>query len=148
MTHRLTTISAAALAVLLTGCAEEAPPPPPPPPPPPAFADFAGDWQTTSTLVGVDDPVTSGVGSNDAGTAWVMRLEGREPVNLAPALHGDSLILTSDKYASILRDNVMVQLRLAMVRTDEGIAGKLVAVYDTPDGQEVVTGTTSGVRVP
>lgn len=138
----------AVLVLLLAGCAAEEPPPPPPPPPPPTFAGFAGDWIVTAVLAGRAEPVHGVIGSNSAGTAWNLSLEGRDPINLEPALHGDSLILTSGKYPSILRDNAMVQDRMAFVRSDAGLTGKAVFLYDTPDGQEIVTGTVEAVAGP
>ena len=129
----------------LAACGETAEPPPPPPPPP-TYADFAGSWDAMTTLDGTPDPVPSRLASTPQGGGWTMTLEGREPVPMRVSMIGDSLVLISDPYESILRDNVQVQVRTAAVLTDDGMGGKLIATYNSPDGQEVVMGTIRATR--
>jgi hypothetical protein len=130
----------------LAACSKPAEPPPPPPPPPPTYADFAGTWDALSTLEGTPDPVPSRLASTPQGGGWTMTLEGRDPVPMRVSLAGDSLVLISDPYESILRDNVQVQVRTASVLTAGGMEGKLIATYDSPDGQQVVMGTIRATR--
>ncbi|MEO8480261.1 MAG: hypothetical protein ABI542_11590 [Gemmatimonadota bacterium] len=132
--------------VVLAACEAKAPPPPPPPPPPPTIADFAGEWHGTNVLQGVADPVPSTMQGSAAGTDWYLSLAGRDSIPLTMTMHGDSLIALSDRYESILRKGVIVQVRTASVLTEGGMAGKLVATYDSPAGQELVTGTINAVR--
>lgn len=140
---------AIAALVLVAGCAarEEAPPPPPPPP---SYHDFAGHWMMTSSLVGISDSISSELISNAAGTEWNLKLPGRDLVPIRSiGMRADSLILVSDKYRSILRDGATVQIRVAAVLADGGLDGRLVATYDFPSApQELVTGTTKGVKAP
>lgn len=134
--------------VLLTACEAKAPPPEPPaPPPPPTMADFAGEWHGTNVLEGVADPVPSVLHGSASGTDWYMTLAGRDSIPVTITLRGDSIIALSEKYPSILRKGTIVQVRTAAVLTDGGtLAGKLVVTYDSPDGQDVVTGTVTATR--
>ncbi len=140
-------LAVAAVAVLGACKAEEAAPPPPPPPPP-SYADFAGHWQMTSALEGVSDSIGSELISNAAGTDWNMRLPGRDLIPMRVGMRGDSLVLISAKYRSILRERAQVQIRAAAVRNGNGLEGKLVATYDWPDSQQVVVGSTRGTKLP
>jgi hypothetical protein len=112
----------------------------------PVVADFAGSWESTAVLEGVADPVPVTIMSTMDATEWTMQLAGRDPVALTATMVGDSLILDSEAYESVLREGVMVTVRTAMVMADGGITGKMVATYQTPDGDEIVAGTVEGSR--
>jgi len=114
----------------------------------PTLADFAGTWQNSSTLTGVEDPVPSTLSGSDDGSSWTMTLEGRDPIALQVSIHGDSLIGQSEEYESVLREGVMVSVRTASVLQDGMLMGNLVASYRTAEGVEQVTGTMHGMRVP
>lgn len=107
----------------------------------PMIADFAGTWQTMSTLEGTPDPVPSTLTGSADGSEWTMTLEGRDPVPLTASIVGDSLVLVSDPYESVLRDGVTVSVRTAGVMQDGRMIGTLVATYQTPEGEQVVRGT-------
>ncbi len=144
-------VPAALFAVLLAACApaeEPAVEAPPPPPPSPTLADFAGTWQNSATLTGVADPVASTMSGTAAGTDWTMTLEGRPAIPMTVSVVGDSLIAVSAEYESILRPGVMVTTRTAAVLRDGMMTGNLTATYRTAAGEEVVTGTITGTRVP
>jgi len=136
--------------VLALACGTKAPdaPPEPPPPPAPTYADFGGTWDAVNTLEGTADPVVSRLSSTAAGGGWTMKLERRDPVPMRASLSGDSLVLLSEPYSSVLRQNVVVQLRAAAVLKDGMMEGRLVATYSAPSGQELVTGTLHATRVP
>lgn len=138
-------LSGLVLLLPLVACAKPEEPPPPPPPPP-TYADFAGTWDAVSTLDGVADPVPSRLASTPQGGGWTMTLEGRDPVPMRVSLAGDSLVLISEPYQSVLRDKVQVQVRTAAVLTDSGMQGKLIATYNSADGQDVVMGTIRAAR--
>lgn len=97
-------------------------------------------------MAGVADPVHSRLASTPAGGGWTITFEGRPPVPMRVSMAGDSLVLISEPYESVLRPKVTVQLRAAGVLVDGSIAGKIIATYDTPDGQEVLMGTISATR--
>jgi len=130
----------------LGACGEPAEPPPPPPPPPPTYADFAGTWDAVTTLDGTPTPVPSRLASTPQGGGWTMTLEGRDPVPMRVSLVGDSLVLISDPYESILREKEEVQVRTAAVLSAGGMEGKLIATYNSPAGQQVVMGTIRATR--
>lgn len=112
----------------------------------PTLADFAGTWQNTATLDGVENPVPSTMMGSPDGSAWTMTLEGRPNIPVHVELKGDSLIAQTDEYESVLRAGVMVSVRTATVLEDGMLVGNLVATYNTPDGEETVTGTMRGMR--
>lgn len=142
-------LAALSALILLAGCGSDAPPAePPPPPPPPSFTDFAGDWTATISLEGVADSIPVALQSRPDGGGWVMSLEGRDSIPMRASMSGDSLVLLSEQYQSILRKDVVVQARTASVMADGGIVGKVVAIYNYPDSQQVVVGTLHGHRAP
>ena len=114
----------------------------------PTLADFAGTWQSMATLEGVEDPVPTTMGGSADGSDWTMTLEGRPDIAVHVAVVGDSLIAETAEYESVLREGVMVTVRTASVLTDGMLVGNLVATYKIPEGDEVVTGTLEGTRVP
>jgi hypothetical protein len=102
-----------------------------------------------SSLEGVADSIPSEITGTDVGTDWTLHLKGRAPVPLRLSFHGDSLIMLSDPYESILRAKTTVQVRMAAVRTDDGgLTARLVATYDAASGQQLVVGTARATRAP
>ena len=109
-----------------------------------SLADFAGTWTFMTTMEGTEDPVPSTIIGSEDGSEWSMTLEGRDPVPMTASMSGDSIVLVSDAFESILREGVIVTVRSAVVPTDGGLAGNMTATYQTPEGEEVVTGSTTG----
>ncbi|HKK92436.1 MAG TPA: hypothetical protein VJ925_03340 [Longimicrobiales bacterium] len=109
-------------------------------------ADFAGTWETMAMLEGTPDPVPTTLTGSADGSDWTMMLEGRDPVDVTASISGDSLILVSESYESVLREGVTVAVRTAGVMQDGAMVGKMVATYQTPEGEEVVSGTIEGTR--
>lgn len=113
----------------------------------PAMADFAGTWEGTNRLEGTADPVYSTLHVSDDGSEWVMMLEGRDSIPATARMEGDSLILVTEAYESVLREGVMVTVRVAgVMEGDDRMAGTMLATYSTPDGETEVTGTTEMMR--
>lgn len=137
------------VAALLIACApaEEAPEVVEAPPAGPTLADFAGTWQNSAMLEGQTAPVISTTSGTAAGTDWTMTFEGRPAVTLQPSVVGDSLILVSSEYESVLRPGVMVTTRTAAVLQNGALVGNLTATYRTPQGEQVVRGTITGTRM-
>jgi hypothetical protein len=77
-----------------------------------------------------------------------MTLEGRPDIPVQVSIVGDSLIAETAEYESVLRAGVMVSVRTANVLSNGTLVGNLVATYKTADGEEIVTGTMRGTRVP
>lgn len=139
--------AAAVCLVLLAACApkEQAEAPAAPPAAPAvSIADFAGTWNTTTTLPGFD-PVQSQLIANADGTGSLI-LTGRDPISTTLSIMGDSLISVSAEYESVLRPGVMVTTRTAAVRTGDTLNGVLTATYRTASGEEVVQGTLVSTR--
>lgn len=110
------------------------------------LSDFAGTWQTSTMIEGTPDPVISTLAGSADGSGWTMILEGRDPIALTTSMSGDSLVLTSEPYESILREGVTVTVRTAGVLQNGRLVGKMIATYQTPDGEEVASGTIEGTR--
>jgi hypothetical protein len=98
-------------------------------------------------LEGQTAPVISTTTGTAAGTDWTMSLEGRPNVPVQPSVIGDSLIIVSSEYESVLRPGVMVTVRTASVLQNGALLGNLVATYRTAEGEQVVTGTITGTRM-
>lgn len=142
----ITLLLAVAMTAACAPAKEEAAPPAPPAGP--TLADFAGTWNTTTTLTGVADPVASVMTGGADGSGWTMTLEGRPPIPVQVSVVGDSLISQSAEYESVLRAGVMVSVRTASVLSDGMLMGNMVATYKTAGGTEVVTGTMHATRAP
>lgn len=113
----------------------------------PTLADFAGTWENTANLEGVDDAVRSTMTGTAAGDDWSLTLEGRPGIPMQVSIVGDSLVAQSEEYESILRPGVMVSVRSASVLHDDMLMGNMTATYRTPAGEQVVPGTITGRRV-
>ena len=110
-------------------------------------ASFAGTWSTTATLEGAAKPVPSTLVGSADGATWTLSLEGRPNVAATASMSGDSLIIQSAEYESVLRKGVMVTTRTATVMSDNTMMmGNMVASYKTPKGVEEVKGTIMSTR--
>ena len=49
------------------------------------------------------------------GSGWILSLAGRDSILMSASMSGDSLVLLSDPFESVLRDKVTVQARTATV---------------------------------
>jgi hypothetical protein len=108
-------------------------------------ADFAGTWGLTAMLEGTAEPVPVTIVGTEDGT-FTLSLQEREPLALEVSMAGDSLVLVSPEYESVLRDGVMVSTRSAVVLVAGRMVGELTATYRTSEGTEVVSGTIEGDR--
>ena len=111
-----------------------------------SIADFAGSWESTARLEGVNEPVPSTMTGSASGDDWTMSLEGRDNIPLEVSMVGDSLIAQSAEYESVLRPGVMVTVRTASVLHGDMLMGNIVATYRTPQGEERVLGTMESRR--
>jgi hypothetical protein len=137
--------------VLLAACTpapeQEAEAPAPPAAAPATLADFAGTWNTVSTLPGAAPVESKMVGSPD-GSTWKLVLPGRDSIPLQVSIMGDSLVTVSAEFESVIRAGVMVTTRTASVRSGEELVGNMTATYKTAAGEEVVNGTIRSTRAP
>lgn len=116
------------------------------PPAAKTLAEFAGTWSSNATLVGVEKPVPSTLTSSADGATWTISLEGRPNIAATASISGDSLVLQSAEYESVLRKGVMVTTRTATVMSNGAMTGNMEAIYKTPKGEEKVLGTISSVK--
>lgn len=114
----------------------------------PTLADYAGTWQTTTILEGTPDTVQSTLVGSADGSTWTMNLEGRPNIPVTASIVGDSIIMQSSEYESILRKGVMVTVRTAAVMSGGMMTGRIVATYKTPTGEQVQTGSLTATKAP
>lgn len=114
----------------------------------PTVADFAGTWQITNTMEGVEKPVPATLVGSADGSTWKLSLEGRPEIATTASMSGDSLVTETAEYESILRKGVMVTVRTAAVMQNGALTGRMVATYKGPSGTETVNGTVTGTRTP
>lgn len=107
-------------------------------------SDFYGTWEGQSTLEGTPDPIP--VTMEGSASGWTMTLPDRDGIPLTASMSGDSLVLTSEPYESILEDGVTVHTRSAVVLQNGRMVGTVTATYRTPEGERVVSGTTESSR--
>ena len=138
-------ITAALLAACSPAKKEEAAAPPPPPPP---YATYAGNWSTSAMITGTKDPVPTTMMITADGMGSTMSLKDRPNVPITVSMSGDSLVVTSAEYESVLRKGVMVSTRVASVMEGDMMKGNVEATYTTPKGPEVVKGTSESKRAP
>lgn len=113
-----------------------------------AYDAFAGTWTGSSRLEGVTDPVASTLMITADGVGSTMTLEGRPDIATTLSMSGDSMVVQTAEYESVLRTGVMVSVRTAGVRDGDMLRGELVATYKTPAGDEIVKGTMESTRAP
>ena len=107
-------------------------------------SDFHGTWEGQAMLEGTPEPVHVTMEGTESG--WTMTLPDRDPIALGVSMSGDSLVLVSEPYESVIQDGVTVQTRSAVVLQDGRIVGSVTATYTTPEGERVVPGTMEASR--
>jgi len=138
-----------ALFLVACGTPDEEPAPGPQPTAEAAsIADFAGTWAGSATLEGVDEPVPTTMAGSAAGDDWTLSVPDRENIPLRVHVSGDSLVVQSEEYESILRPGVTAHVRTAGVLRNGEMVGSAIVTYITPEGQEQIRGTVRSTRVP
>ena len=153
----LALIISASIVVACTS--KEAPPTPPAPPAapsaqtsPPApinLTAIAGKWNfkvmgqtndsvlTTYTLVVTTDT-----------TGWVMTLPKRKPLTLHVAISGDSVMLRSPEYQSVLRRGLKVNTTSVLRVSGDKLVGNSVAHYAIATHDSVLELRSVGTKAP
>ncbi len=109
-------------------------------------ANYAGTWQMMTTVAGTAKPVAGTLVGSADGKTFTVSLEGRPNIAQTASMSGDSLVIVSAEYESVLRKGVMVTTRTAAVMNGEAFSGNMTAMYKTPKGEEKVLGTVTGTR--
>lgn len=120
----------------------------PPAPPMLRLSDVAGKWHvrtmaetSDSVLVEYDMTATSDT------TGWMIMLPNRPPMALRVMASGDSLVIESGPYESVLRKGVQVWTHGVSRLVGGELVGMTVAHY-SKGADSVVTLRTRGSRVP
>ena len=113
----------------------------------PTLADFAGMWSIASVLEGTPDTVRSSITQSADGTC-TLTLADRPPISCTASISGDSLVIQTSEYESILRKGVMTSVRTAGVMSGGMLTGVLVSTYKAAGGDQVVHGTYTGTKAP
>ena len=148
-------------AVVLAGCnkpkeqapAAEAPaaapetPAAPPAPAPIALADLAGKWNMRTMPENSDSTLISWemVATGDT-TGWVSHFPKRKPVAVRVAVGGDSIVLESGPYESVLRKGVQVTTHTVDRLQDGKLVGTTTAHYKTTGPDSVRQLRVEGTR--
>ena len=115
--------------------------------PAPAVGDFAGTWQLATVLEGTPDTVKSSIVlTADGGCNLV--LPDRPNITCTTSMSGDSLVVQTGEYESILKKGVMTSVRSAAVMSGGMMHGHLVSSYKEPSGVRNVNGTFMGTKAP
>ena len=112
-------------------------------------ADLVGTWNMktmseTSDSVLVEYTVTAT--ADPAG--WMINLPNRPPMALRVAIAGDSVVIESGPYESVLRKGVQVTTRGVSRLVNGELVGTTVAHYATTTADSVVTLRTRGTKAP
>jgi hypothetical protein len=137
-----------AVAIVAACAPKEEPPTAEPAPPAAPYAAYAGTWSTSSMVEGTPDPVIGSMTVMADGVGSTMSLPDRPNIPITVAMSGDSLVVTTAEYESVLRKGVMVTTRVASVMDGATMKGSLEATYKTPNGPLVVKGTSESKRAP
>jgi hypothetical protein len=147
-------------ASIVVACSSKESPPTPPAPPaapsaqtstpsPISLASIAGKWNfrvmgeasdsvlTTYTLVVTTDTV-----------GWVMTLPNRKPMTLHVSISGDSVMLRSPKYQSVLRKGLKVNTTSALHVSGDKLVGNSVAHYAIATYDSVLELRSVGTKAP
>jgi len=147
-------------APIVVACtSKEAPPTPPVPPAapseqssPPApinLALIAGKWnfkvmgQTNDSVV---TTYTLVVTTDTAG--WVMTLPKRKPLTLHVAVSGDSVMLRSPEYQSVLRSGLKVNTTSVLRVSGDKLVGNSVAHYAIATHDSMLEFRSVGTKAP
>ena len=111
----------------------------------PSMPDLTGMWNATAMVDGTPDPVLSHLEFAADGSA-MMTLPDRDPMAVDVSMSGDSVIISSPEYQSVIRDGVTVSIRLASLVDGDMMTGRLVATYRSAEGEEIVGGSLEAHR--
>lgn len=113
----------------------------------PTVASFAGSWNTATVLEGTPDTVKSTLNiMADGGCTLV--LADRPSIPCTTSMSGDSLVVQTSEYESVVRKGVMTSVRTAGVMSGTMMTGHLVSTYKMPNGEQKVNGTFTSTKAP
>jgi hypothetical protein len=112
------------------------------------LADIAGKWNLTSVpTTGPSTPVKSVLDAKSTTSGWTLTFPGRKPVAEHVTVSGDSVILESDPYASVLRKGVQVKTTGVFRVQDGNLVGQNTAHYSVKTADSVLVLNSTATRV-
>jgi hypothetical protein len=136
----------------LMGAPTNAPPTAPVAPTAPAPIDLskvAGTWAMKTTAVGSDSVLTTSIMIATADTAgWTLTLPNRKPVALKVMVMGDSVMIVSPEYESVLRKGMKVFTSGSYHMVGDSMIGNVTAHYKTKDADSVKALRSAGMKAP
>ncbi len=146
---------------ILAACAKKEQQPPPPPPEPPMapaapaaaapidLQSLAGTWNFKTMLATGDSVLTTYtlVVTGDT-TGWIMTLPKRKPMTMHVTVSGDSIMLRSPKYESVLRKGQQVSTTSVVRVVGDKLMGTTMAHYATKAPDSVLALRNEGTRAP
>jgi hypothetical protein len=119
-------------------------------PAPVALADFAGKWNMRTMAETGDSTLVSYemIATSDS-SGWTLNFPKRKPVPVRIlAVGGDSIVMESGPYESVLRKGVQVTTRSVQRLVDGKVVGTTTAHYATSGADSVLQLRTEGTRAP
>jgi hypothetical protein len=112
------------------------------------LADVAGKWNLTSVpSTGTNTtPVKSVLDAKSTTTGWTLTLPNRKPVAERVTVSGDSVILESDPYQSVLRKGVQVRTTGVFRVQNGNLVGQTTAHYSVKSADSVLVLNTTATR--
>jgi hypothetical protein len=160
--HRFARIASCVCAALLTACAKKdnaatdttvatttdsAPTPAPAAPTPINLADIAGKWNLSSVpTTGTATTVKSVLDAKSATSGWTLTFPGRKPVAEHVTVAGDSVMLESDPYQSVLRKGVQVRTTGVFRLQNGSLVGQTTAHYSVKTADSVLVLNSTATR--
>ena len=116
-------------------------------PTPIKLADVAGKWNLTSIPTsGPSTQVKSVLDAKSTTAGWTLTFPGRKPVAERVTVSGDSVIVESDPYLSVLRKGVTVKTIGVFRLKDGNLVGQNTAHYSVKTADSVLVLNTTGTR--
>ena len=114
-----------------------------------SLADLAGKWKQDTRREGSDSIlVTSEINATADPAGWTLTLPGRPPVPIRVTASGDSIMVSSGPYESVLRKGVQVTTDGVMRLQDGRLVGTTIARYQGAGADSVVRLRSEATRVP
>ncbi len=144
-------------AVVLAACAKKEPAPeaakaPPAAPVAPApidLAKVAGTWSFNVTSATGDSVLTNYILVATANTAgWTLYMQHRQAMTLQVMVMGDSVMVTSPTYESVLRKGVKVSTTSVYHLVNDQLIGHTMAHYALKGPDSLVALRAVGVKAP
>jgi hypothetical protein len=111
------------------------------------MSDLAGKWHVKAMPENSDSVITEYDVMVDSASATVM-LPNRDPMMVQVMVSGDSVIMDSGPFESVLRKGVQVTTHGVSRLQGGELVGMTTAHYATTNADSVVTLRTQGTRTP